>query len=88
MQLLVNLRYERVVEPCRAEAVCRVVKHLLVENLASNLSCRFTNSVPIYHVRHVALIAWDHCGLSASRYLFSVKGGQLTFSLMSLLEVR
>ena len=79
MQLLVDLRDERVVEPGRAEAVNRGVKHLLVKNFARNFSSCFANPMPIHHVRHIALIAWDHCGLSASGYLISVRKGGLLF---------
>ena len=77
--MLVNLRDERVIEPSRAETVRRRVKHLLIKNLARDFSGCFSYSVPIYHVRHVALIAWDHCGLSASGYLISVRKGGLLF---------
>jgi hypothetical protein len=44
--------------------------------------------VPVYHVRHVALIARDHCGLSASGYLTIINKRVITFSDISLVEVR
>ena len=77
--MLVNLGDERVIEPSRAETVRGRVKHLLIENLARDFSGCFSYSVSIYHVRHVALIARDHCGLSASGYLKSVRNGSLLF---------
>ena len=71
--MFVNFRNKSVVESCRAETVQRGIEHLFIEYIASDFSGCFANSVPVNHMRHVALIAWDHCGLPTGRYLFSIK---------------
>lgn len=76
------------IEASRTQTVYWSIQHLLIEYFTSNFSCGLSNPVPVYHVRHVALIARDHCGLSASGYLTIINKRVITFSDISLVEVR